>query len=985
MPSCDDLFLAYRQAKISIYFERRGVSLIEIAKFERRLQENLESLATVLDQNGGWFDGLHAGEVWIVPKNLRSAEDDRDNVVSIGTETGVVPPAADIQVRLSPSPECAIVEVLFLWKFGPYLESLLSRSVVGYRLSRSLTPMRRWLFDYWRTRYEEFRTAPIEAARRELNAGRSVLVLSADLASFYDTIDPRFLLTNVFISALGQSSERRGLSPIDLNEYRSAVGSLLCFYSRFRKIAANRTGLQWPIGIPIGALTSRVIANVALATLDRAIEGHDETIMYRRYVDDFVVVARSDGNRIESLVKCIKDRVPLLSATEADITFDTKQLEREGSKFSIQRKKCRAYHLAGSSGLAFLTAVSTEYGRLVSENRAFLDRATIQPGLSEVEDSTLIRVATSDQPITVLRDADQPILRRFAVSNRMRTIERAAVLLDTDGAKRLGAKLLEGVRGLMTTSNSWVENLGMCFRALGLATRTGNWSLSQLLIEDMGSIWADVASLQRAISGLYLNGHKVTTRTAWIWLRNYLHAGQMEAVSSMIRRPRQPSDLPNWLRQGVVERTKLRTSRTFFGRSRLLSRADLRALDREDDQLEMHAVAEPYVPYLTYTAQGPDLQFLMGEAQRFIDLCHELNDKSWRMPAASLLLCTRPPSYFDIARRHLYRTETEGFRQDVFESLLSLVNAIRGTRYREPMGVVVDRHTVEIAVESQSNENQTDPYLILGNLVLDKDWMCASAKGNPVESIDRLNALNEVLFKADSFAIRYGKALLVLPELSLPRGWFKEIARHVARRGLYGLVAGLEYRHDRRRNWVFNQAYALLPGGYSSVATLPWTKGHPAREERAMLSGLGVSFKPRHTILHVPRTTVVSRYGRFSVLICSELIQAREVADLAQRVELLVVPASNKDTTSFGHLIQSVGLQLHAVVAIANNGTYSDCRAWAPRKTSWERDLCRLIERHRDGIVGVQLPIADLECFHRNGGSHCPDGETEWKPLPPDW
>ena len=58
MPTRDKLFLAYRQAKAALFFERRGIGLFELAQFERDLTERLDALASRLSENGGWFDGL---------------------------------------------------------------------------------------------------------------------------------------------------------------------------------------------------------------------------------------------------------------------------------------------------------------------------------------------------------------------------------------------------------------------------------------------------------------------------------------------------------------------------------------------------------------------------------------------------------------------------------------------------------------------------------------------------------------------------------------------------------------------------------------------------------------------------------------------------------------------------------------------------------------------------------------------------------------
>jgi len=110
------------------------------------------------------------------------------------------------------------------------------------------------------------------------------------------------------------------------------------------------------------------------------------------------------------------------------------------------------------------------------------------------------------------------------------------------------------------------------------------------------------------------------------------------------------------------------------------------------------------------------------------------------------------------------------------------------------------------------------------------------------------------------------------------------------------------------------------------------------------------------------------------------MIEARRIADLLARVEVLLVPSWNTDTASYDHLIKSVGLQLNAIVAIANNGTKSDCRAWAPQWERWRRDLCRLIARNSDDVIAFDLPLSELRDFRLN-----PNVKEQWKPLPPDW
>ncbi len=168
--SLDELYLAWRQAKLTLYFERRGVGLAKLARFEERLEQNLTKLQEHLKNSEGWFDGLSIGDVWVTPKRLKRPSTPSDGRINyIGTDEGNEKPELQVQLRCTPSPQFSIVEVLFLWKFGQMLEAQLSKHVVGYRLDHrndlKTWRERRWLFEYWPPTYSEFRTTPLQAAR----------------------------------------------------------------------------------------------------------------------------------------------------------------------------------------------------------------------------------------------------------------------------------------------------------------------------------------------------------------------------------------------------------------------------------------------------------------------------------------------------------------------------------------------------------------------------------------------------------------------------------------------------------------------------------------------------------------------------------------------------------------------------------------------------------------------------------------------------
>jgi hypothetical protein len=990
-PTIAELYLAFRQAKTALYFERRGVGLLELAKYEAQLPANLNALKRKV-ANGKWFDGVKIGETWVVPKRLNETEESNDGVVRIGLpKSGAQSQSVDVQLRLSPHPDFAIVEVLYLWRFGGLLDSLLSkRDVLGYRLDlrkQQVGPHRRWLFEYWPKQYQAFRTAPLRVANASLKQGDETLIVSGDLASFYDTIDPSFMRSASMIAELS----RQGASKEDLAEYERATGSLLKAYARFHREASERVALPIALGVPIGALTSRVVANLSLATLDRHVVAQRDVLCYRRYVDDLVIVARAMPSD-KDVAATIRRFLPLVAGDADVLRLDVDALDRQRSEFQLQKKKVRVHRLHGIQGSDFVEAVAADFKKVVSEHRAFVDSSTFAgDGVSH-----LIRVGEANgSPLRVLREADRARLERFALATSLASLERVSSLIGYEEARELVRTRLERFGRVLADGSNWVADLDVSLRLLKVAVSVGDWKSVGELVEQMDLLWGTIERLQKSMARLRYRGQDVPLdkKSPRVWMRNYLHERRIEAFSTALPIGLDASQLADKFPGGLRRRTEIVGATALRRRAEQLASADLRARDREDDAPPDDRKGEIDRDWLRNTVRSDSaLSQRLAQIDKFVARCEELDDRPWLMPAARLFLCTRPPSYFDIARRWLHRAENEGFATDVFNELLAVVNAVRGTEYADAVGEVLDPQTVSIGTASMGAAQSgpcasQDPRIILGNLsVYDDEWIAAASRthssylNSPSVTAGRLERVARILDYTFNAARRRVPAVLVLPELALPRKWFRAVSNHVVRRGQFGLVTGLEYLHDPSGLHVRNQVVAVLPGPFGSAATFPWTKRLPAREEETWLATLKppVSFAPPPS--GSPRRTVVrSPWGDMSVLVCSELLEAQRIADLVGRVSVVFCPAWNKDTSSFDHLIKSAGLQLHAIVAIANNGRYSDCRAWAPKQNRPERELCRLIERDLNGVVQVDIPLHSLVAFHQGFPS------DEWRPLPPHW
>lgn len=1000
-----DLYLAWRHAKSAHFHERPGLGLLAFARYESSLPTRLRSLQEKL-RDSCWFDRIPVGQIWVTPKRLQSPGQTPNEITRIGSGLAGNKPVLDVQLRLTPSPEYAIVEMLFLMKYGPALDSILSANCVGYRLETRkgrIDPTGPRSFEFWPDRYQEFRSVPLRIANEALSTSdASVVMISADLKSFYDNIDPQFLTSDAFCQQL----HANGL--LDTSKFKIAAGSLLGSFERYRERAKSVVGFSLNTGIPIGALTSRVVANLALDSLDRHIESCPDLLCYRRYVDDIVVVAKAPEKVGKTDI--LQRFLPLADVDESkDVhVLDVTRLGRQGSNFTLQAAKTRLHHLTGRPGSEFVRAIQMDFDRMVSRAEAFVDTRT----LLSPDGAHLVRATNNEgSPLRVLRDADRVHLERFALSTSLRTLEKAAVLLSEPAASRLISSTMRSIARVSTEELDWVETFETRLRLLRLALATRDWPSAKELSDGFDDRFGDSQRLHGGISELRYRSRSISDHEpAWHSLRDFLHQRRLESVAASIPSGMSPTNLKNWTTKHILVGLEAFGAGALRRRALDLARADLRAFDREDD-LQFHsrltrvpATADSELVW--FEDELPDLHDRFETIRTFLNACRELGDTPWLVAPSRLFLASRPPSYFDISRRLLYGIDWDRHvSADVFKGVVDVVNAVRGTHYRDPVASWADVNTISVkwpnaAPSRVAQLAGVDPLLMLGNLIVKEDWLNAVVGGNGTrptipsdEETARLAHLNDMLNEATRLSSNPVKrpdgrftrrpALLVLPELAVPRAYYRDVAQHVAQHGAFGLVMGLEYHRDPRHPFVYNQVVAILPTGFNAVATWPWTKRYPAVKEGTDLLALAPPLRFKPAKLPERRLVVQTTWGNFSVLICSELIEAERTFDLFRRCNLVLCPAWNPDTSSYDHLIQSVGLQLHAIVAVANNGMYSDCRAWAPFAARWQRDLCRLIDREGNRILSVVLPMKSLTDFHE--GVPAPPKDSVWKPLPPGW
>src|SRR5205085_10402418 len=100
-----------------------------------------------------------------------------------------------------------------------------------------------------------------------------------------------FLLSSEFVQLVSERCSQKGIT-FDSATFVAATRTLVASFRRYHSACRSLRGVRVSRGIPIGCLTSKLIANVALAPLDDHVRAQPGVEYYARYVDDILLVAK---------------------------------------------------------------------------------------------------------------------------------------------------------------------------------------------------------------------------------------------------------------------------------------------------------------------------------------------------------------------------------------------------------------------------------------------------------------------------------------------------------------------------------------------------------------------------------------------------------------------------------------------------------------------------------------------------------------------
>lgn len=344
MSNLDILKVALRKLRHYYYYEKNDlITRTEVLTFE---EDSLLFVAQMIEEPSKakmFLDkiSINIYPKTIIPKNEEIKPSKNKNVFS----NEHLASGGKIQefLKMAYMPvELHLISVVWLMAYGKILDNELSTNALGNRLDdigqglENINPNRK-IFKNYLSQYNLWWRNAITSCKDQLDGKRDVTMINFDIKSFYNNVDFDFEEIETFIN-----SKVGGYKTIENDPIHKILKQI---HSKYRSVYYDAQGKSKERKkltiLPIGLLTSFVLANWYLKDIDKKILDLDP-IFYGRYVDDFIIVFQgksfSDFNNADDVIKHKLERIISINSKENEYEFlDRQSLKLKGEKTFIYK------------------------------------------------------------------------------------------------------------------------------------------------------------------------------------------------------------------------------------------------------------------------------------------------------------------------------------------------------------------------------------------------------------------------------------------------------------------------------------------------------------------------------------------------------------------------------------------------------------------------------------------------------------------------
>lgn len=877
--------------------------------------------------------------------------------------------------------ELHLIATLWIVLEGVRLVNKIGKDSYGYhiQLREGTTEIdgQKRLFSKYFDKYQEWRDKGIRSAKKQIEDGNDILLLSLDIKNFFHSVQVDFTQLKQDVHCSEQNS-------------LTSIIEKICFKHTqiVNEVNGDKHPLKRPL-LPIGFVSSGVIANWLLSDFDKSIKDKMAPVYYGRYVDDIFIVisnvkpnfskAKQDEDNVEEISKWIRNRffhddAPLrLKSIKHDNGGGQSHIfelnENMCNGLTIQPKKLKLFYFSPDWPLAMLN----KFEKTLEENSSAF---WFLPDEEKMEDSL------DDKAYDM--HYEDTINKFRSVSDVKASKYGASVFL----AKRIKLSTLN----LNSLDEKLTKEVFRFFNGIATLSLYNMWEkvfTYLVATKDIRSIKKLHKNIRQAIDNISYN--KGDVKKVKEDLYKYLETCLSLAFSHY---PSLYNKLSKTDKSFEEKLYKIKENIKFLRKS-LLTR-------------HHYLPFPPIVLTQYYTEKETDLigdvnllEILFNNDNK-LQLDESLQIENWRVPRwihlqeiCLLEIANLVREHANNSKKMLLHTsigaeKDKKIKEKYTETCVNLYNTTNGTqlynlvtteehkRYSDKYDSKKNYRIAADVVNIKDDANNEDLTLTIGvsNVKVHLSDITKAINTKSVLSKKKRETHIKLLNEATSEKLD----LLLLPETFVPFEWLFAYADE-GRRKQRAFIFGLE--HFTVNNYCYNLATTILPinsGKIKECFIVPRLKNHYSPHEIDEIESIG-----KKVPLNTPSTYHLFKWRglQFTLYNCYELTNVVHRSIFGADLDMLFAVEYNKDVNYFSNIAESTCRDLHCYYIQANTSDYGDSRIIQPTESVLMNPV-RVKGGENNVILKYKLDIKKLRLF-QNKRMPYQRNDRSFKSTPPDY
>ncbi|WP_047247490.1 RNA-directed DNA polymerase [Maribacter thermophilus] len=983
-----DVEVAYRKLKSYVYYDNFSLLLRQqIAHFESSedFELKLKDLAKFLSNPEGekkYFKKL-LSEIgyYTAPKRFSPLRAEEQLVIS-NNFSSTHYDLKKVNYFFEGPVELHIISILWITNEGYVLHKLYSKDNYAYHLELEsgngevVEGLR--LFKPYFEQYQKWRDNGLDIAKRFLEKDTDVVILTLDIKEYYYNaiIDDSF--KDQLVADIKKGTNKRKLIFSEL---------LFEMMSKYQSVCPKKSAKI----LPIGLLSSGILANYYLKDFDKKIKKELSPAYYGRYVDDIQIIlsntkidysSKTSSTAVEDfLEKYLVNRNLFKKVKIGNKKYDYKYCDLP--KIRIQQEKILLYAFESKESRAVLDM----FKRKIEQNSSAFWFLPAEDDITDDFDNSVYQLSYSDT-INKLRSVQGINQSKYGAAVYLAKKIKISLLSDKDESDKTKEQILTFFKGIVSLefSASW-EKVFTYF----------------VIINDKDSFWQFFREVSKNIEKIQRNtGDKVISTKDVLDTKSYLtiYLENCCALATALN-PNFVTDHWWTARKESLKSKELRNSFNFHGKINAVKRAYINS-----NLLRNSFIVTPLLNYLNI-GNSKDINFIKLEGLRNVDfkledlefnqnklkfaprflyffefnLCLLLIEllkyyKNGVIPQESDLFFNRQSqSIYDEMFDYFFKTNYE-FRLKTTSSKSKVhKESLKNYYFKIEKGTSTDEIGYNYFEIPQSGKSLLNIKVGIANTTVDIKNISASIFETPNTGFKRRKEFIALLNAAENEKTD----ALILPEVSVPYSWLPVLADE-SRRKQRLIVAGLEHLTVGKK--TFNLLATCLPlehnGIKDAVINLRLKYHYSPGERKIIEQRRRIIPKPKYVLYNL----FIWRGVHFANYNCYELADINHRAIFKGKVDLLIASEYNQDVNYFSNIAESVSRDIHCYFVQVNTSDYGDSRITLPKKTAL-KDIMRLKGGENHVVLTSKLNIKELREFQKLSVQY--QDTNIFKNTPPDF